>query len=301
MLKGNRKPDFALGLILGALCVVIIVSILLSSPAQEVFSNSDNYIQSGSSNSPRNYNWDKPVWGPWHGLWFERSDTVAQWLMMVFTIAATGVLILTLRSANKTNAAALKASGAALDANRIMIESNRPWVRHDFKLLGFYQDEKGFFLKFDAFCENIGEAPALNVCCDFMLVNAFEPSREVKEISVRLNGIREGLKNKASEKDQSSLRTSIFPSDTYQPGVKTHVGFPKEGKSGVIFNVTLFAAYQMHGSDKIFESIQSFQVARTDRFGNFYSIVNLPQDNPSTDAAYMKNIVVRKFGFSHMT
>lgn len=48
--------------------------------------------------------------------------------MAIFTIAATIVLVFTLRSANKTNLAALKASSAALEANKIMNQQSAGYL-----------------------------------------------------------------------------------------------------------------------------------------------------------------------------
>jgi hypothetical protein len=67
-------------------------------------------------------------WDGFIGTFVSPSDTLAQWIMAFFTIAATVVLIFTLRSANKTNIAAVKASKAALEANKIMRAEKRPWA-----------------------------------------------------------------------------------------------------------------------------------------------------------------------------
>jgi hypothetical protein len=90
--------------------------------------------------------------------------------MAVFTIAATGILVLTLRSANKTNL-------AALEANEMLRSEQRPWLAIDDTPVIFLSDPfepnnpdsmehfKG--LGFRADVRNIGLTPAVN--CSFFV------------------------------------------------------------------------------------------------------------------------------------
>jgi hypothetical protein len=57
------------------------------------FGESGNYADGRFHHGPQSCIRDKPVCGPWDGFWFERPDTVAQWLMMTFILAATILLL----------------------------------------------------------------------------------------------------------------------------------------------------------------------------------------------------------------
>jgi len=91
--------------------------------------------------------------------------------MAAFTIAATLVLVFTLRSANKTNAAAVKAASAALEANQIMRDEQRPWLQfevEDFRLT-YAQRSDGKIMPFFKpvlMIENHGGRPAFAVTVD---------------------------------------------------------------------------------------------------------------------------------------
>jgi hypothetical protein len=116
-----RNGAFALGLVTG---VGIALNLFLwldyrARQAEKTNSPSDQ----ASQNSQVGKYWDGLI-----GTFVSPSDTLAQWIMATFTIAATVVLILTLRSANKTNRAAIDASNAAIEANEIMRREQRPWI-----------------------------------------------------------------------------------------------------------------------------------------------------------------------------
>lgn len=117
---------FAIGLIAG-ISLTIILTLFVSSGYEEttqlayaVDRTGTEAFQCGESN--------KPVWGPWFGLCFGIYDTIAQWLMMAFTVVATALLFGTLIQANRTNRYAIQAANAANEANAIMRNEQRPWV-----------------------------------------------------------------------------------------------------------------------------------------------------------------------------
>ena len=93
--------------------------------------------------------------------------------MAFFTIGATIVLVLTLRSADKTNIAAIKASNTALEANQIMRDEQRPWCHVEIDNITEYlvqyhdMDRKDFAtgIYFEVPCKirNTGVSPAHNV------------------------------------------------------------------------------------------------------------------------------------------
>lgn len=112
MFKGNWSNGFASGLIIvGGL--TIIGMLFFSSGYSETTQLTDAVDQT-TDHANQCGNGNEPVWGPWFGLCFGLFDSLAQWLMMAFTIAAAGLLYVTLLQANKTNQAAIKASEAAL-------------------------------------------------------------------------------------------------------------------------------------------------------------------------------------------
>lgn len=71
---------------------------------------------------------DEPRWWYWSRRLIAIEDTLAQWVMSAFTVVAAGLLYGTLRQANKTNLAAVKAAKAATETNEIMRAERRPWL-----------------------------------------------------------------------------------------------------------------------------------------------------------------------------
>jgi hypothetical protein len=71
---------------------------------------------------------NKPVWGPYWGLCINLSDTLAQWIMMAFTVIAAGLLYGTLKVANDTSRSAVVAAEAATEANALIRSEQRPWL-----------------------------------------------------------------------------------------------------------------------------------------------------------------------------
>lgn len=124
MLKFNWRNGFAVGLTLGIFSTALVLLVgenlndLAKCIAQTEHCESTQTQKDGK----------EPEWWNWTRRLVAAEDTLAQWIMAFFTIAATAVLLLTLRSANKTNAAAVKASQAALEANQIMRSEQRPWL-----------------------------------------------------------------------------------------------------------------------------------------------------------------------------
>jgi hypothetical protein len=126
MSKFSWRNGFASGLIVGTFLAILLTIFVLyghqdtTQLAHAAHHGSDVLNQCGNKN--------QPVWGPWFGMCFGLYDSIAQWLMMALTITATIVLILTLKSANETNKAAINTANAALEANDIMRQEQRPWV-----------------------------------------------------------------------------------------------------------------------------------------------------------------------------
>lgn len=121
MSKGYRDGAFALGLVVGG-------GIALNLVLWLDYQKSEEANQAPNGQNEPDYSQVGQYWDGFIGAFISPSDTLAQWIMATFTIAATIVLVFTLRSANKTNKAAIKASEAALEANRIMRNEQRPWL-----------------------------------------------------------------------------------------------------------------------------------------------------------------------------
>lgn len=128
MSDGYRNGAFALGLAVGGGLAINLFLWFDYQQRKVCESDSENCQQQDYSEVGR-------YWDGLFGTFVSPSDTLAQWIMALFTIAATGVLILTLRSANRTNKAAVSASEAALKANEIMRAEQRPWVKIELALI----------------------------------------------------------------------------------------------------------------------------------------------------------------------
>lgn len=121
MSNGYKNGAFALGLVTGG-GIVLNLFLWLDYLARNEIKTKPNTSQETPNSEIGRY-WDGLL-----GTFVSPSDTLAQWVMAVFTIAATVVLVLTLRSANKTNRAAVDAATAAIDANEVMRYDQRPWL-----------------------------------------------------------------------------------------------------------------------------------------------------------------------------
>jgi hypothetical protein len=117
---------FALGLTVG-LFSAIIFGLFISSGYQPD-TQLAYAVDQGSNHTNQCGNGNEPVWGPWFGLCFGLYDSIAQWMIMVFTIVAAVLLYGTLIQANKTNLAAIKAATTASETNQILRDEQRPWV-----------------------------------------------------------------------------------------------------------------------------------------------------------------------------
>lgn len=161
MSDGYRNGAFAFGLIVGG-GIALNLFLWLDYRANKVAS----VDSSASKNSQLGNHWDGLI-----GTFVRPNDTLAQWFMVLFTIIATVVLVLTLRSANKTNVAAIKASNAALEANDIMLQEQRPWVTLTRDVNCEFSDDDGYggALAWNYNFINKGKTPAYNVKVDIKL------------------------------------------------------------------------------------------------------------------------------------
>lgn len=156
MSDGYRNGAFALGLVTG-IGLVLNLILWLGYLAQDKVTPQDAENQSDQNDGETSF-W----WWRWTGDLVSSSDTLAQWIMAAVTIVATVVLLLTLRSANKTNAAAVIATEATLEANEIMRREQRPWLKISVGLDGgLRKKDDEVRAAIIVIIENIGPMPAV--------------------------------------------------------------------------------------------------------------------------------------------
>lgn len=110
-------------------------------------------------------------WWRWTGDLVSSSDTLAQWIMALLTIAAVVLLWRTLSQTNKTNQAAIIAANAALDANAIIKQEQRPWVTLERDLFCEFQDlGYGGHITWNFDLQNRGKGPAYDIRMDFEIM-----------------------------------------------------------------------------------------------------------------------------------
>lgn len=163
MSKRFTDGYFALGLAVGIFSTVVLTIIVASGydPDAQVA----DAINQGTNKTNQCGDGNDPVWGPWFGLCFGLYDSIAQWLMMAFTIVAAALLYGTLIQANRTNLAALNASNAALEANDIMRQEQRPWVTLIYDMQCNFFDRGGFQgeISWNYNFQNKGKSPAYDI------------------------------------------------------------------------------------------------------------------------------------------
>ncbi len=174
-----KNGAFALGLVVGG-GIALNLFLWLDYRANNIIT-ANAEAEQNAENSQIGAFWDGLI-----GTFVSPSDTLAQWVMAFFTICATIVLIFTLRSANKTNSAAVKASNAALEANQIMRDEQRPWIKiSDVKVTneGDFLAEQGpgtRCLRFKFMISNLGPRPARNIrALAIDAVRYFVPNEEI--------------------------------------------------------------------------------------------------------------------------
>ena len=157
MSSGYRDGAFALGLTTGV-GLALNLFLWLDYQAQNKCRSDPKGCQT-QENSQIGTVWDGVI-----GTFIIPSDTLAQWIMAFFTIAATVVLVLTLRSANKTNMAAIDAAKAAEDTNALIRQEQRPWIKLERDLTCEVNDlGHSLTLTWNYNLRNVGAKPAFDV------------------------------------------------------------------------------------------------------------------------------------------
>lgn len=232
MSKGYRDGAFALGLVVGG-GIALNLFLWLDYRARNKIHNHSGGSQDAQYSEVGGY-WDGFV-----GTFISPSDTLAQWIMAFFTIAATGVLVLTLRSANKTNIAAVNASKAALEANDILRAEQRSWVivkPPNRCTLG--SSGRLVELKFDIELINRGKTPAFGVRSYFDYV----PAQNFGIVDEAFSVFLDMSKAKAmSELPYHEEERIIFPNDEARRiDTKRFKFLPAGGRGMFIFSAVLY-------------------------------------------------------------
>jgi hypothetical protein len=188
MFGGSGRNGFALGLVIGvgltfALCVWLI--------------------------GP-----DYQTWLDHNGVLVETKDTLAQWVMALIGLIATGISLYavflikdTLTQTIQTNQAAVAAANAANEANRIMRSEQRPWVTLQREAYCDVQiSDRGIYLEWTFDLVNKGRSPAYDVAVHYEAIRRphFQQMWEqLKTFSAHCIEHRRGIRNPV-----------IFPGET---------------------------------------------------------------------------------------
>lgn len=110
---------------------------------------------------------DEPDWRYLARRLISAEDTLAQWIMAVFTVVASGLLWGTLREANRTNRSAVRAANAAVKMNRITREVGEKQTREYLAVKEVYLRHNGgrdpVTFKVEIHIINTGQSPLRNV------------------------------------------------------------------------------------------------------------------------------------------
>lgn len=98
MFRFPWRNGFASGLIVGTILLILLCLIAGLSPAEIEPVSGGNACAASSGNDCSNNSESMPELWYWLRRLFSFEDTIAQWIMTIFTIAAAGLLLLTLRA-----------------------------------------------------------------------------------------------------------------------------------------------------------------------------------------------------------
>ena len=183
-----RDGKLAIGMVLG-IALYLLIGFGLDYTNPPIESNSQFVASQEDSSDNRSQSDKNPGWGlwKWTGHFIESGDTLAQWMMMIFTVVAAALLLATLavtrRMARETKVVgdrqvevSTAAVNAARDANEVAVKQFMMGVKPQLtlNLNGPYVDESRFSLtifapgetprwtciEISAVVENMGNTPA---------------------------------------------------------------------------------------------------------------------------------------------
>lgn len=199
MAKRNWGNGLAVGLIIGfGVGVLIILVLEVSSPI--IDPSASGAPNQNTTENKSTYNYESvPDWWYWPRRFFALEDTVAQWIMMVFTVAAAALLLFTLKATQQM----------AFDTREIGDMQNRPWLKCDLEFSGGLlaaRDSLPFGMRLNV--TNIGKSPAVNVLVDVFLFQSLGHYDEVK-----IEGLRNTLIRRAETEHERP--GAILPEETF--------------------------------------------------------------------------------------
>ncbi|MEP1588431.1 MAG: hypothetical protein ABJR46_13020 [Tateyamaria sp.] len=161
MLKGDRNGDVARGVIIGFLVGGVLFTALgQSSIPVDVTTQAISDCSTNTDNCANNREGVPSGWY-WFRRLFALEDTIAQWIMMAFTIAAAGLLLATL-TATRDMAKSTREIGQSQVRAYLTIES-----------ISFHPEPSDRFPVFAGrvVVKNTGQSPAINVFIDVKVIS----------------------------------------------------------------------------------------------------------------------------------
>lgn len=204
MFRSSRDYSFALGLASG-ICATLIF-ILFGGEIYDLVNcisqtECDKYTTSDEHQK-------EPNWWYWTRRFVEMEDSLAQWIMSVFSVVAVILLWKTLSAANKTNESALAAAQAANTANDILREEGRPWLRveRDTRCKVKFNDNGIVLVNWNYQFINKGKSPALNLRFEWSIYKY-----DWSFIGAGRQGVEDAIKR--AQRKNSITRRILFPSE----------------------------------------------------------------------------------------
>ncbi|UYV37778.1 hypothetical protein N4R57_01275 [Rhodobacteraceae bacterium D3-12] len=206
MFKRFTDGAFLLGLILGfGITLLFFLTLEVTSPVKNPPPSEVSHCATGTNECAHDDN-SVPDWWYWPRRLFSLEDTLAQWIMMVFTVAAAGLLVGTLYQSNK--------------AINIAFGAERPWLKVSAAPDGgLVWDESRVFLTIRINFENVGRSPATIFAISHAAAvgDNFEKIDEIaaaQAISITRNT------------SQSFMESTVFPGDGGHYGFHADFYYP---------------------------------------------------------------------------
>lgn len=253
MSRGFRNGDFAVGLVVG-ICGTLIF-ILFGEQIYELV-NCISQTQCDKHTTPDEHQ-KEPNWWYWTRRIVAAEDTLAQWVMALFSIAAVALIWRTLAQTNKTNEFAVKTSQAAIAANKIMMDAQRPWLVLERELgCEFSFDGKSSILKWNNKILNWGPAPAFSVRTQSKVISC-----DTFKYGNQLDTFIETAIERA---ENVQTLVSIFPNENPEFNQNTNRTRLEEMKDAFfIFHIISYRLWNTEESERGFD-VRVYQIVEND-------------------------------------
>lgn len=185
MSKRNWIGAFALGFIFGWVSFAIIGLIInyTNPPSHnELISHMDQYEQGDQSAQNEPHDFHLSFW-KWSGHWIESGDTFAQWIMMVFTVIAAGLLLWTLLVTLKM-AKDTREIGEAQVRAYLSFKCDEAGCREPvLDVSDLAAERPNIVVEINGRYVNSGQTPAFNTNL-FYDIREISPSKEMRKIDI---------------------------------------------------------------------------------------------------------------------